>query len=166
MQPDLKMWGGSVTSPEAQKWNNRFISLAEHIAGWSKDPARKVGAVIIDNKRRILASGYNGFPRGVPDFEELYRDKPMKHPRVVHAELNAILNAKTDLEGSTLYVTHSPCCECAKAIIQAGISKVYIKEQEKPSESWQRSVEVAHEMFRHAKIDVYIIKVNDQLHQG
>ena len=140
---------------ENKKWHDRLIGIADFIASWSKDPAKKVGAVIVDSKRRILSTGYNGFPRGVPDFEELYRDKPMKYPRVVHAELNAILNAKTDLEGSTLYVTHAPCCECAKAIIQSGITAVYVKNADSTSEKWKRSVEVANEMFAYAKIDVY-----------
>ncbi len=152
--------------PETKKWHDRFINLASHIAAWSKDPNKKVGAVIIDSKRRILATGYNGFPRGVPDFEELYRDKPMKYPRVVHAELNAILNAKADLEGATLYVTNFPCCECAKAIIQAGVTAVYVKAAEKPSESWQRSIEVGQEMFQQAKVQVVNITLSDLVHQG
>lgn len=107
------------------KWNNRFLDLANHIAEWSKDPSTKVGAVIVDEKNRILGIGYNGFPRHVRDTKDRYDDKPTKYSMVVHAEVNAILNAVKSVEGSTIYI--SPlftCDECAKIIIQSGIKRV------------------------------------------
>lgn len=110
------------------KWDKRFMDLAEHVAQWSKDPSTKVGAVIVDRCRKVVSMGYNGFPQGVDDDIDRYVDRPLKYSLVVHAELNAILNAKRDVENCTLYVTLSPCRECAKAIIQSGIYDVVYKE--------------------------------------
>lgn len=107
------------------EWDNRFIHLAKHIAQWSKDPSTKVGAVIVDDKKRIVGMGYNGFPRGIDDSPDRYNDKPTKYSMVVHAETNAILNAVKSVEGCTLYVWPLyPCNECAKIIIQAGIKNI------------------------------------------
>ena len=103
-------------------WHKRFLTLAEHIAGWSKDPSTKVGAVIVDQQRRIVSTGYNGFPQGVVDNPQLPRERKLM--RTLHAEANAILFAKRDLSGCTIYVTHHPCAHCAAMIIQAGIKRV------------------------------------------
>jgi len=84
-----------------------------------------VGAVIIDSCRRVLGQGYNGFPRGVNDSPERYEDRSFKYPVVVHAEVNAILNAAHDLRGATIYSTCIPCPNCAGVLIQAGITKVF-----------------------------------------
>jgi dCMP deaminase len=112
------------------KWDYRMMDLADHIAQWSKDPNTRVGAVITDSACRVIGMGYNGFPRGVRDDFDRYQDKEQKYSYVVHAELNAILNAtiKLDTDYTTLYTTLSPCRECAKAIIQAGIHRVVFKE--------------------------------------
>jgi dCMP deaminase len=95
----------------------------------SKDPSTQVGACIVDESNRILSTGYNGFPKGCSD--DIFpwnRDESIgetKYPFVVHAELNAILNNRgKSLAGSKIYVALFPCHECAKAIIQAGISEV------------------------------------------
>lgn len=118
-------------------WDEYFMSIALLSALRSKDPTRQVGACIVrDNK--ILSVGYNGFPNGCSD-DEFPWDKEgelleTKRPYVVHAELNAILNCKCNLNNSTIYVTLFPCCECAKAIIQSGIKKVvYVEKKEKDS---------------------------------
>ena len=107
------------------KWINRFLELAMSISDWSKDPHRKVGAVIVDHARRVLGIGYNGFPRGVDDDPVRYENKSVKLAMVVHAEANAILNsAGRTLVGSTIYVTSYPCTECSKLLIQSGIDTV------------------------------------------
>lgn len=105
-------------------WDRRFLDLAEHIAQWSKDPRTKVGAVIVDEKKRVVSVGYNGFPRGVSDNDERYEDRPTKHLFVAHAERNALDNAPLMVDGCTLYVPLLPCNECAKSIIQKGIARV------------------------------------------
>lgn len=111
-------------------WDEYFMSIACLSAKRSKDPSSQVGCCIISPNKVILSTGYNGFPRGCSDDEfnwgriEIDGRAP-KYDYVVHAELNAILNSgANDLRGSTLYTKLFPCNECAKAIIQAGISKV------------------------------------------
>jgi dCMP deaminase len=87
------------------KWDNRFMELAEHISYWSKDPRTKVGSVIVDDRNRVVSMGYNGFPRGVHDTDERYEHRPLKHLLVSHAERNALDNSPLTVEGCTLYCT-------------------------------------------------------------
>ena len=108
-------------------WDEYFMGVALLAAKRSKDPNTQVGACIVDSNNVILTTGYNGFPKGCSD-DEFPWDREgdnTKYPYVVHAELNAILNASgKDLRGSRIYVALFPCNECAKAIIQSGISEV------------------------------------------
>lgn len=142
------------------KWDRRFLLLARHISEWSKDPSTQVGAVIVDKKRRIVGLGYNGFPAGVEDTEERYRDRDTKYAMVVHAEVNAILNSVKDVEGCTLYVWPLfSCNECAKLIIQSGISEVVsIQDQ---TDRWNSKHEVSKTMFSEAGIRYSIYQRND-----
>jgi dCMP deaminase len=109
------------------KWDTRFLKLAKEVALWSKDPSTQVGAVVVKD-RRILATGYNGFPRGIYDDESWYKNRDVKYMFVVHAEMNCIYNATeagVSLKGSTLYVHSLPVCpECAKGVIQVGIERI------------------------------------------
>jgi dCMP deaminase len=110
-------------------WDDYFMGVALLAAERSKDPNTQVGACIVDCDKRILSTGYNGFPRGCSDDEFPWgregSESETKYQYVVHAELNAILNASgKSLAGSTLYVGLFPCHECAKAIIQAGVAEV------------------------------------------
>jgi len=113
------------------EWAQRFMRVAEEVASWSKDPNTKVGAVVVTNEGKIVATGYNGFPRRVLDKPLRYADQETKYGFVVHAELNAILNATQSVRGCALFVTLSPCRECAKAIIQSGIELVVYRELRK-----------------------------------
>jgi dCMP deaminase len=106
------------------KWHKRFLDLCEHVSTWSKDPSTKLGSVIVDSKKRVVSIGYNGFPRGVFDYEERYKDRPTKYLFVAHAERNALDNAPMMVDNCTMYVTLLPCNECAKSIIQRGITTV------------------------------------------
>ncbi len=110
-------------------WDEYFMGVALLASLRSKDPNTQVGACIVDKDNRILSTGYNGFPRGCSDDEFPWdregEPNETKYPFVVHAELNAILNAGgRPLAGSRIYVALFPCNECAKAIIQAGIREV------------------------------------------
>lgn len=104
-------------------WDTYFLTIAEAVASRSHDAETQVGVVIVDENKRILATGYNGFPPGCDD-ERLPNLRPDKYPFMVHAELNAIASSRQDLRNSYLYTTHSPCRECAKAIVTAGIRRV------------------------------------------
>ncbi|MFV0424346.1 MAG: deoxycytidylate deaminase [Bacilli bacterium] len=112
----------------AISWDNYFMGVAILSGLRSKDPNTKVGACIVNDKKRIVGIGYNGFPRGCEDdqfpWEPSDNYSESKYAYVVHAELNAILNSSQKLDGCTIYVSHFPCNECAKAIIQSGITEV------------------------------------------
>jgi len=108
-------------------WDEYFMGIALLASKRSKDPNTQVGACIVDQNNVILATGYNGFPKGCSDDEFPWdrEGENTKYPYVVHAELNAILNASgRDLRGARIYVALFPCNECAKAIIQSGIKEV------------------------------------------
>ncbi len=123
------------------KWDRRFMELAFHVAEWSScfQPNRKVGAVIVKNKR-IITTGYNGAPEGYiscKDRGECLRRK-MNIPSgtrqefcyAIHAEQNAIVQAAklgNSVDGATIYVTHQPCVTCAKLIINSGIKRIVYK---------------------------------------
>lgn len=108
-------------------WDEYFMGVSLLAAKRSKDPNTQVGACIVSRENVILSTGYNGFPIGCSDdvFPWEREGKETKYPFVVHAELNAILNSSgKSLKGARIYVDLFPCNECAKAIIQSGISEV------------------------------------------
>ncbi len=138
-----------------QKWDRRFLDLADHIAQWSKDPRTKVGAVIVDEKKRVVSVGYNGFPRGVGDDDSRYVDRPTKHLFVAHAERNALDNAPLMVDGCTMYVPLLPCNECAKSIIQKGITRVvtYKVKRDGTGFNW----DITLKMFKEAGITLDLV---------
>jgi len=108
-------------------WDEYFMGIAMLAARRSKDPNTQVGACIVTADNIIISTGYNGMPKGCSDDEYPWEreGEQTKYPYVVHAELNAILNASgRDLRGSRLFVALFPCNECAKAIIQSGVKEV------------------------------------------
>ena len=108
----------------SEKWDRRFIDLALHISGWSKDPSTKVGCVVVGSDREIRSTGFNGFPRGITDSIERLEDRELKYPLICHAEENAIMHAARigiSLKDCTAYVTWPPCTRCARSLIQAGV---------------------------------------------
>jgi len=125
-----------------EKWDRRHLHLAQEISRWSKDPSTKCGAVIVDEKRRPVSWGYNGFPRGMEDRRELLGDRDRKLDRTIHAEINALLTSTRIVEGCTLYVyPFLPCSRCAVQIIQSGISRVVSYQLSGPlKERWEDSV--------------------------
>jgi dCMP deaminase len=136
------------------KWDERFMELAEHVSHWSRDPKTQVGAVIVNDKKQVLGIGYNGFPRGVTDYEERYLDRSQKLMFVAHAERNALDNCFTDTEGATLYSTLYPCNECAKGIIQKGIKRVVTPS--KPDDN-RHGFDFAEQMFKEAGVYVFTV---------
>lgn len=148
----------------SSKWDLRYLNLAEEVASWSKDPSTKIGAIAVGSKGQVLSQGYNGFPRGIEDKVSHYANRETKYKYVVHAEMNVIYNATyngVSLDGSTLYVTGLPVCsDCAKGVIQVGIKRVVMKEQEIPLK-WIESWKVTAGMFDQAMIDWEFINVRN-----
>lgn len=119
------------------KWDERFLELAQVVAGWSKDPSTGTGCVIVRPDRSVATVGYNGFARGVDDTPERLNDRPTKYAMTVHAEVNAIIAAREPLHGCTAYVyPWFPCSPCAAAVIQAGIVRLVAPQA--TSEQWER----------------------------
>ena len=123
------------------KWDKRFMELAETVATWSScyQENRHVGAVVVKDKR-ILTTGYNGAPEGITSCAErgscLRRERNIASGTMqevcyaVHAEQNAIIQAAklgVSLEGATIYVTHQPCVICTRMILNSGIKRVIYK---------------------------------------
>lgn len=145
-----------MSNRELSKWDYRFMRIAHEVASWSKDPRRKVGAVITSLDRRQQAIGYNGFPSGIEDSEVRLSDPVIKNLLVVHAELNALLNAPFVVKGCPLYCTRFPCVECTKAIIASNIGAVIVPESAyDPASKWQP--EMANELLLEAGITVILI---------
>ncbi len=120
-------------------WDEYFMGIAMLAARRSKDPNTQVGACIVSQDNIIISTGYNGMPKGCDDdvFPWDRTGEQTKYPYVVHAELNAILNASgRDLRGSRIFVALFPCNECAKSIIQSGIKEVlYLSDKYRDSMS-------------------------------
>lgn len=135
-------------------WHNRFLELATFISTWSKDPSTKVGAVITRGNR-IISTGFNGPPQKVHDLQERLLDREIKLRMVLHAEVNAILFAKQDLKGCTLYCTHPPCTQCASIIIQSGLEEVIFPiMSSKFYERWKTDIDLSMKLFSEANIIV------------
>ena len=136
-------------------WDKTFLNLCDEIAQRSKDPSTKVGACIVDAKKRIVAMGYNGFPRGCDDDPVLYRDRNIKLMRTIHAEVKAIITAGQNLEGCTLYVSPlHPCSNCAAIIVQAGIKRVVYRGDDAIPERWRDNFILAQHLFDEAGVEV------------
>ncbi len=121
-------------------WDEYFMGVAELSARRSKDPNTQVGACIVNKEKRIIGIGYNGFPSKLSDDEFPWENDGefvnTKYPYVVHAEMNALLNATREVTGGTIYVTLFPCHECSKMLIQSGIEEiVYLDDKYNDTES-------------------------------
>ncbi len=140
-----------------KKWDLRFLEMSELVSSWSKDPSTKVGSVIVDNDRRVISLGYNGFPKGVADNDRL-NDREEKYKIVVHAERNALLFANTDVKNCSIFTyPFMPCPICAGMIIQSGISRVVSFKSN--NERWEKDFEISRKMFQEA--DIQLLEYED-----
>lgn len=152
------------------KWDHRYLELARQVSTWSKDPSTKCGAVIVRPDRTVASLGYNGFPKGVDDSAELYNDRNEKLGRVIHAEVNAILNASEPVKGYTMYTWPAaaiPSCDrCTTNIIQSGIMRVVHYVQANPSlfeQRWLETAKRSKEMYEQAGVTLVPYLLNDVL---
>lgn len=143
-----------------RKWHERFIRVAREVATWSKDPSTKTGCVIVRD-RRVLTTGYNGFPPGVVDSVERYATREVKYRYIEHAERNAINQAALEgisLRGASMYVTFPPCQECARSIICVGIRAIYfpadnpVDNDPRVRDRWAASLGAADQMLLEAGV--------------
>lgn len=142
---------------ELSKWDSRFLKLACEVKTWSKDPSTQTGAVIVGDRQRVLSLGFNGFPRNISDLEERLNDRETKYLFISHAERNALDNAETSVVGATIYCTFFPCHECAKSIIQRGISRVVALDWRPEDGRWDESFDTSLILFEEAGIQVDLI---------
>ena len=155
---------GYMEPVEPSKWEYRFMNLAKEFSTWSKDPSSQLGCVAVSPDRRILSQGYNGFPRGMSDAEELYDNRETKYKYIVHAEQNCIYNASLQgisLRDSILFIYGLPLChECAKGVIQAGIKEVIMgfEATSERVEVWKESFKTTSLMLFSCNVDWKVIK--------
>ncbi len=139
------------------KWDQRFLELAKHISGWSKDPSTKVGCVVVGEDREIRSTGFNGFPRGIKDDDERLLNREQKYPLICHAEENAIMHAARiglSLKGCTAFVTWPPCTRCARSLIQAGVIEVVYPNECEVPERWLEDFETSTQMMNEAGLRI------------
>ena len=136
------------------KWDDRWLDIAQLISTWSKDPSTQIAAIAVKDKR-LIATGYNGFPRNIEDLDDRWSNREEKYKYVVHAEMNCIYNANyhnQSLKGSTMYVVGLPVChECAKGIIQVGVTRV-VAHYDKLPLKWSKSNSITEKMFKEAGV--------------
>ena len=140
------------------KWIKRFAALTHTTKLWSKDQSTQVGAVIVDETKRVLSMGYNGIPQGVNDDFDERHERPAKYFFFEHAERNAIFTAGRNgvsLQDSTIFCSMFPCADCARAIIQSGITAVYSSAPD--NNRWNESHQAALLMFMEANVKVEYI---------
>ena len=146
-----------------KRWIDYFFDIAERTAGQSKDPSTKVGAVLVKD-RRVMATGYNGFAKGINDTYERYHNRDTKLSLVVHAEANCITQCARygiQSEGLTLFATLVPCTECAKLIISAGINLAIFKKQDlnvkraSSEHEWRDKIKDSVNMLTEAGVELY-----------
>lgn len=147
-----------LNTARLQTW---AIEMAHHVAKLSKDPSTKVGAVLFDEKRRIVSAGYNGFARGVADTDDRLSDRDVKYRLVLHAEKNAILFATGPTHGCTMVVTHPCCAQCAALIIQAGVAHVmWPQPAAEFEERWRQDLVLTREQFTEAGVSIFEVDVS------
>lgn len=148
-------------------WDAYFIKMSKLVATKSKDRSTQVGAVIVGTDNEVLSIGFNGFPRGVDDHVECRHERPAKYMFVCHAETNAIYNAArigVKLKGSRMYMNFdpTPCCDCTKGVIQAGIVEIIGPNIPFPGKGdmWVESLRVADEMLLEAGVRRVTVEVD------
>lgn len=152
----------------ATDWVERWFSVANEFASWSKDRSTKVGCVIVSTNNQVLSGGYNGFPRGVDDDLNSRHARPAKYLWTEHAERNAIYNAARhgiSLDSATIYVPLFPCADCARGIIQTGIKRVVTTHTDLAEKAfgdrWTSAWGVAYTMFVESGIDLIQIGMDE-----
>jgi dCMP deaminase len=136
------------------KWHERFLKLAKEVSTWSKDPSTQVGCVLVKDKR-VISTGYNGFPKNISDDFDRLVDRAQKYEIVVHAEVNAVTTAAlhgVSTEGAAAYITLMPCSRCASVLINAGVNAVYVAGGTTIPDRWLENFILASKLLAEAGI--------------
>lgn len=142
-------------------WDKRWMDMADLVATWSKDNSRKIAAVVVDSRNVLVSIGWNGFPRGIDDTVSERSERPAKYLWTEHAERNAIYNAAANgikLGGCRMYIPWYPCSDCARAIIQSGITQLYCAEPDWDDEIWKDKFAVSKAMLGESGVNVTFLE--------
>lgn len=142
-------------------WDEYFIKIAEVVSRKSKDPSSKIGAVIVTPEHEIVATGFNGFPRGINEYDPTRWERPIKYKYVEHAERNACYSAAkrgASVQGCTLYLTGFgpptvPCVECTKAVIQSGITTIKGYAYKPAPDNWLDDLAFAQHLLQETNVE-------------
>lgn len=156
----------------SDRWHDHFLTLAVEYARMSKDPNTRVGSVIVGPDREVVSTGFNGFPRGICDTPERLNDRDEKLRLVIHAELNAIINAArvgVSVKGCTLYLAATdnsgmvwggpPCTRCTVHVIQAGIKSIVSRPIKAVPSRWHEDLAEARKLLEEA--GVALLEIED-----
>ena len=140
------------------KWDLRYLHMAQLVSTWSKDPSTKTGAVFVDSENRVISVGFNGLPRGEEDDYEILNNRKRKYQHIIHCEENAILFADRErLKGSTLYTwPFMSCVKCMNRNIQVGCIRHVAPYDDNPR--WVDSFKETRELCK--KYNVELLEVN------
>jgi dCMP deaminase len=134
-------------------WDDYFLGICDAVSKKSKDWNTQLGAVIVNQRQRIVGTGYNSFPSGVNDNIPERQKRPTKYKWFEHAERNAIYNAVADVSNGTMYCQWLPCPDCARAIIQVGIQRLVVSSFEIPKR-WLGDIRVSVQMLKEARVAI------------
>ncbi|MGE0211812.1 MAG: cytidine/deoxycytidylate deaminase family protein [Parvibaculaceae bacterium] len=143
-------------------WTDYFMGLARHVATKSKDRSTKVGCIIVGPDNEIRSTGYNSFPRGIDDENEERHQRPLKYKWTEHAERNAIYNAArmgTPLKGCRMYLPWFPCMDCARAVVQSGISQLVCTAPDLDNPTWGDDFRNALVLFEEAGTELQFVSL-------
>jgi len=149
-------------TPNEEKWHIRFLRLAKEVSKWSIDPSTKVGCILVRNKR-VISTGYNGFPKNISDNFDRLLDREKKYEITVHAEVNAVTTAALHgviTEGCSAYLTFNPCSSCAAVLINAGISAVYVIGGQIMPDRWLNNFITASNLLAEAGVEQKVIDIS------
>jgi len=138
-------------------WDLRFMRLAIHIGGWSKDRSTKVGCVIVGTANEVRSIGYNGFPTNIDDDVPERHERPAKYSWTEHAERNAIYNAArigVSLAGSRMYLPWFPCMDCSRGIVQSGVTELIAFAPNTADSRWGKDFELSLVLLKEGGVTV------------